>query len=132
MPKQRNKHRIIDTFAILSVVVFIGFYTKLYHGVFYEWVNNSLSGVLYEVFWCLVFSFPGKWSKKYIAIGVFSATSILEFLQLWHPPFLKVIRSYQAGGYILGTTFQWSDFLYYAIGCWLGYKIIVGLEKKPM
>lgn len=76
----------------------------------------------YEVFWCLFFFafFPKKKFIIFIPIGVFIITSLLEFLQLWHPPFLQLVRSYALGRLLLGTTFSSWDFLYYAIGCVIG------------
>jgi hypothetical protein len=130
MPRHRRSTRIIDTFAILSVVFFLGIGTKWYQGTNYNWVNNSLSGFFYVIFWCLVFSFPGIWKKKNIAIGVFLATSILEFLQLWHLPILNQIRSYTIGSYLIGNVFQWTDFIYYAIGCFVGYIVLRKLSGK--
>jgi hypothetical protein len=47
---------------------------------------------------------------------VFIVTCILEFLQLWHPPFLEWIRNYFLGRTIIGNSFSKSDFLYYFFG----------------
>jgi hypothetical protein len=128
--KNYSSHRVIDTFALLSVIIIAGLYTKLYDGLFHHWVSDSLSGVIYVLFWCLVISLPGVWKKGNISIAVFLLTCILEFLQLWHPPFLNAIRSHQFGAYLLGTVFHWTDFPYYAVGCGLGYLLMKSLDKK--
>ncbi|GFE69657.1 DUF2809 domain-containing protein [Chroococcus sp. FPU101] len=56
-----------------------------------------------------------------IPIGVFIVTSLLEFLQLWHFFLLQLLRSYTLGRLLLGTTFSEWDFLYYALGCLIGW-----------
>jgi hypothetical protein len=114
-------------FWSLVVVLPAGFYTKFYRGPGAHWVNDSLGGLLYEIFWCLVFALVIPRSKPFrIALWVLIATCCLEFLQLWHPPFLETLRSHFLGAAILGTTFDWMDFPYYAVGCAIGW---LWLEK---
>lgn len=115
---------------ILIILTPIGFYTKLYHGHFYYWVNNSLGGILYEIFWCLaaLFFLP-KIRPFKIAIGVFLITSTLEILQLWHPAFLQSIRRTFIGRTLIGTSFVWSDFFYYCIGCSIGFLLLCMLQS---
>ncbi len=87
------------TIVILLIVLTpLGFYTKFYQGPFDYWVNNSLGGMLYEVFWCLIVLFISPKTRPYkIALGVFIITCALETLQLWHPAFLQAIR--RTGGF---------------------------------
>ena len=78
--------------------------------------------ILYEIFWCLlIFLIFLKAKPGTIAVSVFSITCILEFLQLWHPPFLEELRSVFIGKTLLGTTFAWSDFPHYAAGCGIAW-----------
>lgn len=106
----------------LLIIVPLGFLSKFYNGVGAFWVNNSASGVFYEIFWCLfVIYLRPRWKLIWICLAIFLVTSSLEFLQLWHPPFLEVIRSTFIGKILIGTEFVWTDFLYYAIGCILGF-----------
>jgi hypothetical protein len=114
----------------LMIIIPLGLCTKWYHGPVQAWVNDSLGGVFYEIFWCLV----GLWffakSKPWrIALIVLLATCMLEVLQLWHPLFLQILRSNFSGKMILGTTFVWSDFLYYILGSGLGWLWLVFLLK---
>jgi hypothetical protein len=44
----------------------------------------------------------------------------IEFLQLYHAPWLDLFRSTRIGGLILGSTFNCPDLLAYAIGILLG------------
>ena len=121
----------------LLILVPIGFYSKFYSGPAANWVNNSLNGVFYEIFWCLLIAlFFDAARPRVIAVSVLIATCLLEILQLWHPPFLVSIRDHFLGRTILGTTFTWSDFPYYIIGCGIGWVLIKitkrGDQARPM
>ena len=56
----------------------------------------------------------------WIAAGVVLVTCGLEFLQLWHPPWLQAIRSTFLGASLLGTSFSWWDFPAYVVGAGVG------------
>ncbi len=115
---------------LLLLITPIGFYTKIYSGPAAQWVNDSLGGVLYEIFWCLlVFLFMVNARAWVIATSVFIITCFLEVLQLWHPEFLEVIRSYFIGRTVFGTSFNLYDFIYYFIGSGIGYLILTRLQK---
>lgn len=58
-------------------------------------------------------------TAKLALIALLFAWSI-EFLQLWHPPWLDAIRAYRLGHHVLGTTFNWPDLPAYAIGIAIG------------
>ena len=130
---------LIDSLpAAASIVVIVpaGFYAKFYRGPASHWVNDSLAGAFYVIFWCLVvFLLVPRWKPHRIAAGVLAATCILEFLQLWHPPFLEWLRGYFLGRTILGTTFDWMDFPYYfagaAAGCYWLERLARRRNAKP-
>jgi Protein of unknown function (DUF2809) len=107
----------------LAIVAPLGYFAKRgYHGPSAAWVHDSFGGVLYEVFWCLVLALLlPRWSSVRIACLVLVTTCILEFLQLWHPPFLEWLRSFFLGRTILGSYFDWSDFPYYFVGSAIGW-----------
>jgi hypothetical protein len=118
------------TLVSLLVIVPVGFYSKFYAGPAANWVNNSLGGVFYEIFWCLlIFLFWGEGRPWIIAASVLVATCLLEFLQLWHPSFLQFMRGYFIGRAVLGTSFTWSDFPYYFLGCGIGWLWLSRLQK---
>jgi hypothetical protein len=122
-----RKHRW--TLISLLLVVPIGFYSKFYAGPAAFWVNNSLGGVWYEIFWCLVACLSFDQGKPWlIATVVLMATCTLEFLQLWHPPMLEYLRGFFIGRTVLGTSFAWSDFPYYVAGCGIGWLWIRCLQ----
>jgi len=125
-----NSKRLKWLIISLLIVVPLGFYTKFYSGVAQNWVNNSLGGIFYEIFFCLLvyLFFPQVKPIKIVSI-VFITTCFLEVLQLWHPPILIHIRKYFLGQALLGTSFSWSDFFHYFIGCTLGYIWIKNLAR---
>ncbi len=114
------------TIMLLILLIPIGLGLKFYNGPFEFWINNSISDIVYEIFWCLIlFLFLPKSSPLKIALLIFIITSIIEFSQLWHPHFLENLRSSFLGRILLGTTFVWSDFFYYVLGCIFGWKIML-------
>jgi hypothetical protein len=116
----------------LAVVIPLGVYTKFYRGPAADWVNDPLGSVLYEIAWCLAAAIAvPRGLPRPIALSVFTATCVLESLQLWHPPFLEWLRSFFLGRLILGTTFVWSDFVWYAVGSAAGYALLNLLRRKP-
>lgn len=116
---------------LLIVITLIGFYTKVYSGPAKDWVNNSLGGVFYEIFWCLIVSLLFKNPKSsVIAVWVFGVTCLLEFLQLSHLLVLEFIKRYFIGRVIIGTSFSRVDFIYYFVGSGVGYLIISRLQKR--
>ena len=123
------KQRIITLLSLLFITP-LGFLSKFYAGPGAKWLNNSFGGLLYEIFWCLViFLILPRLKPVNIAVGVFVVTCLLECLQLWHPPFLEVLRSDFIGRTIIGTSFVWSDFIYYILGCFAGWLWLERIRK---
>ena len=122
--------RVRWTLISILIIVPLGLYSKFYSGQAENWVNNSLGGVLYVIFWCLfAFLFLSNTKPSKIAAVVFAVTCFLEFLQLWHPTFLEFLRSNFVGRTILGTSFTWLDFPYYLVGCGIGWLWMKRLQK---
>ena len=119
--------------AAISLVLLVaaGFYTKVYSGPGAGWVNHSLGGAFYVIFWCLatVLVVP-RLAAWPVAAFVVLATCTLEVLQLWHPPFLEWLRSFFVGRTILGSSFDWLDFPYYFLGGVVGYLWLRGLGAQ--
>ncbi len=127
----QGSKRIKWTFISILIIVPIGFYSKFYNGPATNWVNNSLGGVFYVIFWCLmVYLFFGNTMPWKISTLVLLFTCLLEFIQLWHPPFLQSIRSCFIGSTIIGTSFTWTDFLYYFVGGTIGWIWMTCLGRK--
>jgi hypothetical protein len=119
------------TLISIAVIVPVGFLTKFYSGPWESWVNNSLGGILYVIFWSLVFFlvFPRTRVWKITGI-VLLTTCVLECLQLWHPPFLESIRSTFLGATLLGNSFSWLDLVHYLVGFTISSGILHILLRK--
>ncbi|RJP72933.1 MAG: DUF2809 domain-containing protein [Candidatus Zixiibacteriota bacterium] len=126
-----RKARLLSACISLILLTPLGFYSKFYRGPAQVWVNNSLGGVFYVIFWCLVaFLFLPRAKPRTIALVALAATCALEALQLWRPPFLESLRSHFLGATILGTWSTWTDFPYYVVGALLGWGWLEGLQRR--
>ena len=118
MKKHYRRGLLLSTLFIVP----LGLAGKFYRGVGQSWLNDAFGGIPYEIFWMLLVAL--LWPRlrpAAIAVTVFIATCLLEVLQLWQPDWLQAIRATLPGRLVLGNTFTWSDFPYYAIGCLIGW-----------
>lgn len=107
---------------LLLALIVIGLYTKFHRGWNQEWVNHSLGGVFYVMFWCGFWDLiSSRRSALIISVSVVVVTFGLEFLQLSQHPMLEWFRQFFVGRTLIGTTFAADDFLYYSVGGLLGY-----------
>ncbi|BAB76005.1 DUF2809 domain-containing protein [Anabaena sp. FACHB-709] len=121
------------TLLSLTIILSIGLlYSHYRHSIW--WLNQEVGGIFYEIFWCL-FAFlliPTRRAVWQIPLWVLVITCLLEFMQLWNPPFLNWVRSFWWGRMLIGTVFTWADFPYYFIGSglgWLWLRLIFGGAK---
>lgn len=125
----RNYRRSLA--VALAVCVPVGLWTKVYRGPGQAWMHGFAGGIVYEMFWIFLvaFIFPEveAWA---IAAAVFAVTSLIEFLQLWNPPFLAAARETFLGKMLLGSTFNWWDFPHYLLGCVLGGLFVFFVQAK--
>jgi len=121
----KTKKATLRLLTILSLLIVtpLGFLCKFYNGPAHPWFNNYGGDILYQIFWCFIIFFfiPTRPAIRQIPIWIFTVISIIEFLQLWQPPFLEEFRYTFLGKMTLGTQFDWQDFLYYLIGSFLGW-----------
>ena len=105
-----------------------------------DWWRSCGGGIPYVVFWITFWFmiFPFRRSVLLISIFVTIFTCLLEFMQLWKPPWLTQIRATRFGAALLGSGFTWSDFPPYFIGGVVGYLILMlvshfttGYKDKP-
>ncbi len=130
--KKKSQFNNIDALRVISLffVIPAGIYCKFYAGPWMGWVSDSLCGVFYEIFWCLLLSlFLSKTRPVVIAAVVLSATCALEVLQLSHNPVLEFVRGFYIGHILIGSSFHWTDFIYYAAGSVAGMFWLKGLGK---
>ncbi len=113
-------------------VLLLGFASKFALGKLHVWFADYGAGVLYVVFFSLLFFFlfPMRRYAVRIPLLVLLATSVLEVLQLWHPPPLEAFRSTFIGKALIGTTFVWWDFPHYLLGAVLGWGVITWLLAR--
>ncbi len=99
----------LPTRISLLIITPLGFASKFYIGPPGAWwFNDYAGGIFYEIFWCLVVILLLPYTSAFlVASFVLVITCFLEFLQLWHPPFLEAIRSTFIGSALIGTTFTW-------------------------
>ncbi|MFB6097597.1 MAG: DUF2809 domain-containing protein [Salinibacter sp.] len=116
----------------ILVLVPLGIGTKFYVGPGAQWVQGHAGGLLYVVFWTTVVAvIVPTVSPWRAACGVFIVTCILELIQLWSPPVLQSVRQTFFGHALLGSTFEWWDFLHYGLGA-IGGAVLVGeLARQP-
>jgi hypothetical protein len=120
----RNHHLLLK--LVLLVLVFItALYTKSYQGEYQYLINNHVGGVLYVLFGSLVFSAVFQGLKSYIAVLLsFTITCLLEFIQYLHLPFMVELTRIKAFAYLFGTSFDYLDFVYYAVGALMGVVVL--------
>lgn len=120
-------------YVILSllIVTTVGFLFKFYRGWGQGFFNDGAATICYEIMWC-VFAYwfiRTRQAVRWIPLWVFIVTCILEFLQLWHPPFLQQIRANLLGRLLLGSVFVWSDFFYYGLGSFCGWLWLKQVDR---
>ncbi len=130
-PRDRPSASRTAVAGVVSAVAVLGFAAKFYRGPAESWVADSLGGLLYVVFWCLVVLWirPSA-SPARTAAGVFIVTCLLEFSQLSDAALLQSIRRSFLGRTLIGTTFVPSDFLYYALGGAAGWILLDRLRRR--
>ena len=115
----------------LGLTVPLGLASKAYTGWGQAWVEGYLGDVLFEMAWIFFIGcLRPRVSSLKLSLWVFGLTSAVETLQLWQPAWLQAIRATLFGKLFLGSTFVWADFLYYAIGCWLGWAILSAIQTR--
>ena len=94
-------------------------------------LQDIAGAVCYQMLWMMIVAFiRPKLSLAKCAVGVFIASSAIEFLQLCKAPAFLAIQATWLGRVILGTTFLWEDFPPYALGCVLGWVMLRALRKR--
>ena len=123
-------YRVALLFTIIPIFI-IGLTSEFYSGPGQEFFNDYFGDFLYQIFLILliVFMFP-ELSPAKTTWGVFIFNCIIEFSQLWKPPFLQGIRTTLFGRLFLGSGFAWEDFIGYILGCILGWILVVRLKRK--
>lgn len=116
---------------LLVILVTLGFYTKYYTGPGHEFVHNYLGGIIYVIFWIIFFStLIPKATPFKVTVWVFLVTSLIEFTQIIHTPFLDHLREYILFRALFGSTFNPFDFIGYFAGAVIGFSMQVIVSKR--
>ncbi|MBS3774693.1 MAG: DUF2809 domain-containing protein [Bacteroidales bacterium] len=121
---------MIKTIVLIVIITALGFSAKLVPHGEATWLSNQLAGLFYvtELSLILYLFFPEHFIIL-LVIAAFLLTSLVEFMQLWHPAFLEPIRSSFLGHTIIGSTFSWLDFPWYVGGAVLGWLLLKWIKK---
>jgi hypothetical protein len=125
-----EKRALIKTIVLIVIITALGFSAKLVPHGEATWLSNQLAGLFYvtELSLILYLFFPEHFIIL-LVIAAFLLTSMVEFMQLWHPAFLEPIRSSFLGHTIIGSTFSWLDFPWYVGGAVLGWLLLRWVRK---
>jgi hypothetical protein len=113
----------------LFLVAFLGYWFRFDAPISDGW-RDDIGGAAYVIFFVVALAIITRASSATrITFIVLTLTGVLEFLQLWHPPWLERIRRTLLGRALLGTTFGWTDFPPYFAGAVMGW-VLVRLHRR--
>jgi len=128
MPERKST---LTTIVLILVVAALGVLSKILPSSPESWVSNHLAGAFYvvELTLILYLIFPDHLSAV-LVLAAFLLTSLVEFLQNWHPDFLEPVRASFVGHTILGSTFSWLDFPWYVAGAFIGWLLLQWIKPR--
>lgn len=118
-----NRSRIVYGILIITVIL-MGLCSRRYS----EHLPGFVGIYAGDTLWALmVFLFAGFLFKRWPAIKIAIVSIVISFLieisQLYHSPWIDMVRKTRLGGLVLGFGFLWSDLLCYLIGVLIGILI---------
>jgi len=128
MPERKST---IWAVVLIVIVAALGVLSKILPSDPESLVSNHLAGTFYVVELALILYliFPDHFSSV-LVLAAFLLTSLVEFLQNWHPGFLEPIRASFVGHTILGSTFCWLDFPWYVAGAFIGWLLLKWIKPR--
>jgi hypothetical protein len=117
-----------------AIVIALGLASR-WDAIGLQWFVAKYSG---DALWALVvfigmaFVFP-KRSTPFVTALAAGFACVVEFSQLYHPPWLDAIRATVPGGLVLGTpssSFAWGDIVAYLVGIACGVLTELILSRK--
>ena len=107
----------LPVMLVLAFVVGLGLASRTYDGLFpnalEKYPGDALWTVAVYLGWKLVVPAMVPWKLGLMALG---QSFGVEFLQLYHAPWLDGIRGNYFGHLLLGSTFNPMDFVAYSVG----------------
>ena len=108
---------LLPVMLVLAFVVGLGLASRAYDGLFPnalgKYPGDALWTVAVYLGWKLVVPAMVPWKLGLMALG---QSFGVEFLQLYHAPWLDGIRGNYFGHLLLGSTFNPMDFVAYSVG----------------
>ncbi|MFK8067920.1 MAG: DUF2809 domain-containing protein [Gammaproteobacteria bacterium] len=104
-------------------------YAQLLPEFISEYAGDTLWALM--VFW-IVCTLRPDWPTKTIVMTAVAFAFGIEFLQLYHAPWIDGIRNTKIGALILGHGFKFSDLICYSVGVFLGVVIKVLMLGKTI
>jgi hypothetical protein len=128
MPERKS---LIKTLFLIILIAALGIFAKLVPiNSHFNWISVHLSGMFYVTELSLIlYLFFSDHFISLLVLAAFLLTSVIEFLQNWHPAFLEPVRSTFLGHAVLGSTFSWLDFPWYIGGALLGWFLLKWVKK---
>lgn len=97
-----------------------------------DWVADHFAGALYVVFWCCAaFAVFPRATRGTVVSAVLLLTFGVEFLQLSDAGWLESLRARRLPALVLGSTFSWTDFPYYAAGALAAWWLAAWITARP-
>ena len=107
----------LPVMVALGVVIGLGLASRTYDGLFPnalgKYPGDALWTVAVYLGWKLVFPAMAPWKLGLMALG---QSFGVEFLQLYHAPWLDGIRGNRFGHLLFGSTFNPMDLVAYLVG----------------
>jgi hypothetical protein len=102
----------------------LGLSTRHFRTYLPNWINLYLGDILWALMIFFLFgvifkTIETKWVAGLTLLFSFS----IEISQLYHSPWIDILRSTTLGGLVLGYSFLWSDLVSYSIGICIGVFI---------
>jgi hypothetical protein len=114
----------LPVMLVLGVVIGLGLASRAYDGLFpnalEKYPGDALWTVAVYLGWKLVFPAMVPWKLGLMALG---QSVGVEFLQLYHAPWLDGIRGNRFGHLLFGSTFNPMDLVAYTVGATVVFLI---------
>ncbi len=108
-------------FSFALAVVILGLSSRYFSIYLPRWVNLYLGDGLWAL---MIFLIVGLLFRtrgtKWVAVIALVFCYTIEVSQLYHSPWINIIRNTRIGGLVLGQGFLWSDLISYSIGIAIG------------
>jgi hypothetical protein len=109
---------------IMALLIALGLPSRIIPKSLPSWYVQYFGDYLWAM---LIFFGIGLVRPRWVTRKVFTAailfTYVIEFSQLFHPPWLEYLRSIKLCALVLGYGFLWSDLIAYTLGISTGAMI---------